>query len=241
MSHLPENLLTAWQVRAKAGEPSAVVRIKNLQTLLQATDAWGRRNKVQPAEISVEVSFRESFETSSASDQLDSGTIHYGILSKTVLGALENFRAGVEVDGANRNITLREIADTIWLSLTAEKFHSSGVEQIAEASHLLHSSQYQYLSFTVRLPKASLLGEGVSFTVSESPRGDPSLPQPPVFSASLRLHGLRIPTLIGVNANERLAKQILMADVEIERHMYPYNEDIYTNLEGIVVQVCVSL
>ncbi|KLU87755.1 hypothetical protein MAPG_06748 [Magnaporthiopsis poae ATCC 64411] len=51
----------------------------------------------------------------------------------------------------------------------------------------------------------------------------------------LRLHGLRVPTLIGVNPNERLAKQFVVTDIEIDK--FDYAPDVYTALEALAVKI----
>ena len=76
-----------------------------------------------------------------------------------------------------------------------------------------------------------LLGIGVSAFSTCVFRADGGIDN---FSRSLKLHGLRIPTLVGVNPNERLAKQIVSVSVEIDRT----REDRYAQLEELVVKVC---
>ncbi|KAK3360010.1 hypothetical protein B0T25DRAFT_534512 [Lasiosphaeria hispida] len=76
------------------------------------------------------------------------------------------------------------------------------------------------LLLTITLPKASLLGSGVSLTAT-SVFGEPA----PLSAVALRLDSLRVPTLVGVNSNERLAKQIVWT-----------SKDFYTELETLVVQ-----
>ena len=46
---------------------------------------------------------------------------------------------------------------------------------------------------------------------------------------------MRVPTLIGVNANEKRAKQIVKADIEVERVVAC--PDQYCELEAVVVKV----
>jgi hypothetical protein len=82
------------------------------------------------------------------------------------------------------------------------------------------------------LPKASLLGSGVSLCGSElfGPLG-----QSQACSMKLKLHDLRVPTLIGLNANERLAKQMVVANVEIDK--WVEKEDHYVQIEQLIVTV----
>ena len=55
------------------------------------------------------------------------------------------------------------------------------------------------------------------------------------YSMTLKLHRLRIPTLIGVNSNERLAKQIVLSNIELD--FWSMASDLYNELEEIVVKV----
>src|SRR3954462_13724068 len=84
-------LSTQWEVRAVAGEPKAVVRVRNLQAIVQGgTDAWGRPGKAQPALISAEISFVHPFGTVCSDDRLSPETVHYGKLSKAILEAIDD-------------------------------------------------------------------------------------------------------------------------------------------------------
>lgn len=58
----------------------------------------------------------------------------------------------------------------------------------------------------------------------------------PLYAISLRLHDLRVPTLVGVNENERLARQFVVATVTLDK-FNPVAEDHYTALEALVVKV----
>lgn len=92
-------------------------------------------------------------------------------------------------------------------------------------------SYIRRLSVSVVLTKASLLGSGVNLSASA------------VFQESsmqaraltLTLQGLRVPTLIGVNDNERTAKQIVVANIGIGK--YRNDKDEYAPLEAVVVDV----
>jgi len=54
----------------------------------------------------------------------------------------------------------------------------------------------------------------------------------------LKLHELRVPAIIGVNGNERKAKQVVVCSVEMER--WDRMVDAYNELEEIVVKVLSS-
>ncbi len=91
----------------------------------------------------------------------------------------------------------------------------------------------QSLTISIMLPKASLLGSGVSLEGSfiyEVEHHGPS-----AYSMVLKIRELRIPTLIGVNGNERRARQVIVANVEMEK--WDRMVDAYNELEEIVVKV----
>jgi hypothetical protein len=105
------------------------------------------------------------------------------------------------------------------------------------AAFLVDVGKVRLLSVTVALPKASLLGDGVRLTASA------------VFDAAgtgrvegramaLEVSRLRVPTLVGVNANERLAKQFVVVTVTVEG--FTRGEDVYTEIERDVVEVSLS-
>ncbi|KAI1307823.1 Dihydroneopterin aldolase-domain-containing protein [Xylaria venustula] len=255
-------LVSTWQVRANAGEPQAIVRVRNLQSVMVAgRDAWGRSAKAQPVLLSSEVSFARPFETASANDSVNTETVHYGNLSKTLLGGIELFSpsstsstganagagagAGASKVGAGK--VKREdggaphtgdVFELLWVQMTGRVVDGSRVALPMDQVPFLDATKLRSLSLTLHLPKASLLGDGVSFTTSacfaenlaeEETKRNPLRS----YARCLRIHGLRVPTLIGVNPNERQAKQMVVVDVEIDR--FDVREDIHTELEGAVV------
>ncbi|KAF6840102.1 dihydroneopterin aldolase family protein [Colletotrichum plurivorum] len=226
-------LASSWQVRAEAGEPFAVIRVRDLQATIDAgTDAWGRKNKSQPVLVSAELSMAKPFDAASLSDSVSDDTVHYGLLAKAILASLERINARPRSAEAPSHVSLAGALDQIWADLTGVRL---GGEADAASAGFLGSriSAVRYLNLSVALPKASLLGSAVSLSASAvfSPSSSPLA----VRSSCLRIHGLRVPTLIGVNDNERLAKQIVGADVEIEK--FDAAEDIYVGIESIVVRI----
>jgi len=237
-------LSTQWEVRAIAGEPKAVVRVRNLQAIVQGgTDAWGRPGKAQPALISAEISFTHAFGTVCSDDRLSAETVHYGKLSKAILEAIDDLNIEPPPMGADgkpasdaESPTMKDVLDMVWARLTglpvdgnAEEFSGSGETPFLNLQHI------RYMSICLTFPKASLLGEGVSLTAS-------TLYGPFAggygclrYALSLRLCNLRVPTLIGVNPNERHNKQFVVADIELDNFICL--EDMYTNLEKGVVHV----
>lgn len=233
---------SSWAVRAAAGEPFAVVRVRNLQAIVLAgQDAWGRENKVQPLLVSAEVSFSRPFETASSTDQVSADTVHYGTLSKTILASLEyyspqNFDAAAAETGGPTASSLRDVLERIWLALTGlrvDGHKSAGAEEKGKGKPrpFLDLSKLRSLTVSVCLPKATLLGDEVGLTATSVFSG----PRPDMFGIALHLKNLRIPTLIGVNSNERLSKQAVLASVEIDK--YNWVPDTYTDLERVIVKV----
>lgn len=244
------NIRSSWSVRHAAGEPFAVVRVRNLQTAVQGPhDAWGREGKLQPLLVSAELSFNSPFGTAVADDKVTGGdTVHYGSLSKTILATVDSInhlaqtgRAQVQRDHAalmalKDQPTLMSLLQAIWLGLTGSTVDGAHANQDIMSSVLVDVSRLRFMSLTVCLPKASLLGEAVSLTASSVFETDSNGQSTvPMFGISLQLHKLRVPTLIGVNDNERLAKQFVVTDVEIDRCIC--GTDVYTTLESLIVKV----
>jgi len=238
---MPGPHVTAWAAKSLAGEPVSVVRVRNLQAVTSTgRDAWGRVGKPQPLLVSAELSFRQPFSQASAEDRLGTDTVNYGSLSKAILKCLERARPRAP----DPEVGLRFVLDDLWFALTGLVVGKCPHEPVVRETFwdstdgvlLLDLSVLKSMSITLMLPKASLLGEGVSLTASSifGLKGEGAVVD--AYSTTLRLHRLRVPTLIGVNANERLAKQVVVADIELDK-VYPRN-DIYTFVEDLVVKVC---
>lgn len=232
------SLRSSWTVRQAAGEPLAVVRVRNLQTaVVGPQDAWGIGKALQPLLVSAELHFSRPFDASVTGDNVTSGdTVHYGTLSKLILACVD--RSNEHAVQGDASVDLRVLLEMIWIVLTGRNVDGANAEP--EAAPLLDRSRLRFMSLTVHLPKASLLGEGVSLTASNvfAPWtvGPAALS---MFAFCLKLHRLRVPTLIGVNDKERRAKQFVITDVEIDK--FDYYPDLFCELEKIVVQVCFYL
>ncbi|OHE90669.1 FolB domain-containing protein [Colletotrichum orchidophilum] len=229
-------LVSSWQVRAEAGEPFAVIRVRDLQGTIQAgTDAWGRKNKAQPVVISAELSMAGPFEAASVSDTVSDDTVHYGLLAKALLRSLDDVNRSAETV-STVSTTLHGAMEAIWNSLTG--FHVGGLEAKELSKPALLKDRIpkiRYLNVTVTLPKASLLGSGVSLSWSSAFDPRDGVAAGRFYSSCLRIHELRVPTLVGVNDNERLSRQVVVASVEIEGYLGPH--DIYVDVESYIVNV----
>lgn len=236
-------LSTTHHIRSIAGEPPSSVRVRNLSSTISAgTDAWGRPGRPQPVLCSVEISFVHAFSPTSATDRLGSDTVHYGLLSKTILSALESVGQspvpGFELASDSQTPpTLREALEVVWQRLTGLGIDgNTGGGGLGERKAFLHLESVRFMSVTLHLPKASLLGEGVSLTASGLFGPFAGVRYGCIrYALDLRLHNLQVPTLIGVNPNERTNKQVVVADVGLGH--YVVLEDMYVDLERGVVQV----
>ncbi|EPE28017.1 Tetrahydrobiopterin biosynthesis enzymes-like protein [Glarea lozoyensis ATCC 20868] len=215
------------EIQSRIAASPASIHVRNLQTTLPiGTDAWGRPNKNQPVLISCSVHLRDPFNTASEQDAVTESTVHYGTLSKTLLEACELFKP--DLAGEKR---LRAIVSVLQNYLFGnEDPFIRGISGMTES--LLTPEIMNVLTTKVHLPKASLLGSGVSLTLSTTYTSTCLLEN---ISSTLRIHDLRIPTLIGVNSNERLAKQMVVANVELDR-WFSVN-DAYVELEKIVTAI----
>ncbi|RDL36888.1 uncharacterized protein BP5553_06240 [Venustampulla echinocandica] len=232
-------LVHRWEVHQAIGQAPAVIRVKNLQTSLEVgKDAWGRLRKQQPVLISTNVFLRAPFESASTKDAVTTSTVHYGTLSKAILKACQEFTKSnasrpneVPVEEASSLASLTN-AILFFLTHSVDPKLSQFALNKESQDPILKSDVMTALEITVLLPKASLLGAGISFT--QSLYYDQQRDRPGAISLVLGVHGLRIPTLIGVNSNERLAKQIVIANVEIDPwHNLP---DEYNKLEQVVIK-----
>ncbi|CAK7565614.1 MAG: hypothetical protein SEPTF4163_003536 [Sporothrix epigloea] len=229
---------TAWDVQAATGEPRAVIRVRNLQTTLGATagqDAWGRHGRAQPAVLFAEAVLIKPFSEAAVTDSVAGDTVHYGTLSKALLSSIGSWSTPKENRPAASS--LYDVLACLWTDLTGQMVASGlSVPLIAttEAKAVpLKADVVRRLTVTVLLPKASLVGEGASLTITGLL--SPQATNEAIASRTLRLHRLRVPTLVGVHPHERTAKQAVVMDVALDR--YDVLQDAYPKLEDFVVKL----
>lgn len=99
--------------------------------------------------------------------------------------------------------------------------------------HLLSSDNVTMVEIEVVLPKASLLGSGVS--VKGSFVYDAAGSGPGAYSMVLKMHDLKMPAIIGINPNERLAKQVVICNVDMEK--WDREDDAWAELEEVIAKV----
>jgi len=247
--HLPE-LKNSWTIKEAAGEAHAKISVRNLQAIIQVgRDAWGREGKIQPVLISATVSLRKPFEYASVHDTVSRSTVHYGILSKAVLEAVKDFHGegGVVTDyESGRATTVKALMNYISGHLTSYSLDGApNVNPLGLKDHepLLDRQLVSSLDLTVTLPKGLLNSTtGVSrtgtivFEILDQRVDRSSITDP--YAMSLALHDFRVSTLIGVNSNERLAKQLVIANIEIDEWIT--ERDVYNELEEVVFKACTS-
>ncbi|KAH7359078.1 FolB domain-containing protein [Plectosphaerella cucumerina] len=222
---------TTWSVKAAAGEPLAVISVRDLQTTTHmCADAWGRQGKEQPILVTAELWLAQGFPGSSASDQVANDTVHYGILAKGLLSALKSAgKPGTRYE-AQQSLTLRQLIDHIIREVKYPSLNGQDTGRLIFSD----SERLKYSRVTATLPKGSLLGVGEGVSLSHH-QAWPSNGSEPFWSDSLQLRQLRVPTLVGVNDNERTAKQVVVADIEVDNFDDPECDD-YPTLERIAVQ-----
>jgi dihydroneopterin aldolase len=262
-SSIPRPLVTARKYARsmqEGEEAHSIIRVQNLSTqalvggsIWGVTNDSGHRNTVQPVLISSTLSLREPFRSAAQSDSVNKSTVNYSTLSKEILKVIASRRPDLphskDFQGLYMDWSLYDLIEWIQLWLTGCSpsgscpsirlimgFLNGGCPCLAEKSSpeyrppLLDSENLLELGFTLYLPKATLLSGGVSLSTSST-----------CFSKSahrsvLKIHDIRIPTLIGVNKKERLSKQLVIVNVEVD----PYTckeRDFYNELEQIIVKV----
>ncbi|VTT58384.1 unnamed protein product [Fusarium fujikuroi] len=215
-------LVSSRRLANAEGDPVAVVRVRNLQTTIQGPkDAWGRGSKQQPLLISAEVSLTHAFPSSSSDDKVASDTVHYGLLSKSILSTLDTLPRSA--------LSLSDVLNRLWVDLTG--FQYTGVKEPSaqNTKAFLDTGLIRRLSVSLVLPKASLMGTAIRLS------GSCLFADSAVTSRSLELglEGIRVPTLIGVNSNERNAKQVVITNIRIDE--YQTAHDDYAVIESIIV------
>ncbi|KAG6003292.1 hypothetical protein E4U21_002220 [Claviceps maximensis] len=236
----PPPLQTHHNFLLATGQTPSTVRVNNIQSTIQGPhDAWGRPDRAQPISVSVTVHLFHAFGSASASDALTPDTIHYGLLSKVILSTLDSLKPKTSIGQA---LSLPNVLARIWTDLTGLELFasasSSSSSNSANASSnstpFLRLASLKGLELKIYLPKASLQGQGVSLT-GHGVFEDSTLI---TRGLSLKLHDVRVPVLIGVNDNERLAKQAVVANFEVER--FNDRSDNYCDLESVVVEAMTS-
>ena len=223
------------EIDTTLGDVPAVIRVKNLQCTAEGpSDSWGRRGKLQPMFVSADVSLDKPFGSSSSTDAVSADTVHYGLLSKAILASLANVK---KESTANQLPSLYDVLNSVWVDLTG--FNLGGIHEADDKKEpFLKMSAIRNLRISLQLPKASRLGGTISLTGSASFKDEGARSVMHTRGLSLQIQELRLPVLIGVNDNERTGRQVVVANIGVDRLESP--GDIYCGLEQVVEQVSIQ-
>lgn len=169
-------------------KPSDKIIVRNLSvTSNSGRDAW-KRQREQPAFVSITVHLAKPFQSASAEDVVDGSTVHYGKLSKSLTSRIKEL---------NQNwLPTVELATSLNEAVTS--LADSGVVKATEID--------------IFYPKATLLGDGAGvkscFYHPDSSRM--------VSSILYYINHVTIPCVIGVNDHERQQKQPVVVTVSMD-------------------------
>lgn len=246
----PHTFRNSWDLFIAKGQPPAIISVRNLQaTIRVGKDAWGREGKVQPVLISATVSLRQPFDSASVHDLVNPSTIHYGTLSKVILEAVQEFhdQGGVSTQ-RGKDSSVKALLDHVDLKLTSfsldgkrrpnfNDLEPGGGRLIKGAETFLDPALVKALELEVTLPKGLLNSTTGVSRISTTVRSeiDDFRAYQEYWGSSIVLRNLQVSTLIGVNSNERLAKQLVIATIETD--VWATTQDVYNQLEEVAVKV----
>lgn len=168
---------------------ATIISIKGLRLdSVSVPNIWGDI-KPQPAFLDISIHLRNSFNSAASLDALDDSTIHYGELAKKI-------RAACPADEPN----VLEAACRAAYSMAKKERTGQFIASL--------------ISVELVLPKASAYGSALSLRDITSYDAEGYVCYP---KREFTCKGLRIMTLIGVNAYERRGKQPLVVDLSIEQ------------------------
>lgn len=186
-----------------------IITIKKLQLPygIIAPNVWGEY-KAQPVLLSLALTLNPGIGSAADKDALDQNTIHYGHLAKRIRG------------GASSDQTLSQCT-----AMVGDILYDMG--QRDDHTFRLSESKMQ-LTF----PKASMSGETFEIQRSATHGSDGTVSSP---RTNFSICGMKVMTLIGVNANERQAKQPLLVGLElcVDSKTIPWDLDATARLFGV--------
>ncbi|KAI8932495.1 hypothetical protein NX059_010677 [Plenodomus lindquistii] len=199
-----------WAAEAALSGHHDKIAVDNLEVVVNAgKDVWGRSKK-QRAHVSVCLTLATPFASAAATDSVDRSTVHYGVLSKAIQAELPD--AAVE-----------------WTSTAALSLRILQCVRRVAGSTAIYA-----VETNVCYPKGSMLGDGaghMTSTIQNRPGQVAAL-----RSTVLYLRNVRIPCVIGVNANERLQKQPVVLNIWID-NIADSRVDDYAELETLLIQL----
>ncbi|QSZ31254.1 hypothetical protein DSL72_000817 [Monilinia vaccinii-corymbosi] len=221
--------MSRWELLKAREEPVAVIEIKDLQVeAFIGADAWGwdwdvKNCQSQPILVSMSLSLRQPFSTASEKDDLTEDTIHYGRLRSGIIESVSNFNS----PQFNPMSPMYFCPGVLILHIA---------EYFSQVARLTTGKYINWSSYKVMLPKSSLFGAGISLTV-ETLYNAPSLKNKNGAwgaACTLRVHDLTVPIIIGMLDKERVRKQNVVANVEIDR--YQSIGDLHWDIEQMILR-----
>ncbi|KAK5165772.1 uncharacterized protein LTR77_008695 [Saxophila tyrrhenica] len=169
-----------------------MVQVKNLMLpySINAPNVWNQI-KEQPGFATVSVFFRNGFNSTEGQDDL-SESIHYGNLAKAIRGSNPGGGTPAEVLAGVEHL-VREMGR-----------RPDGRNVVESTVTELH------------LPKASMTGDEISFTWIQKDVRDHGREKFETVRRLFSIHDMRLMTLVGMNKNEREAKQPVIASLEFD-------------------------
>lgn len=170
-------------------------------------DCW-RRKKEQPVFISLTLTLKGEFFTASTKDVVDQSTVHYGKLGKNIAATISERSKAQE-----------------WLS------SSDLAVLVEEAAQRTAGDPSLISTYTVDLsyPKGSLYGDRAGYRYCVAYNAD-------VYAITLYLENIRVPILLGVNEYERKRKQIVVANIWLDKIDKEFIDD-HAALEETFIKV----
>ena len=176
-------------------------------TALAGNDCWQRKRE-QLVHISIILSLKGEFFSASSRDVVDESTVHYGKLGKDITAAVSEKRKSEE-----------------WLSSYGLATLVERVAQRTAGDSTLLSTCIVELSY----PKGSTYGEEAGYRYCVAYESN-------TCASSLYLQEIRLPLLLGVNEYERKKKQLVVANIWLDK-VEPGASDDHTNLENTFIKV----
>ena len=207
-STMPKTLIQYDQWLSTDSSQTDKVCINDLAVNAMAgLDCW-RRKREQTVYISLTLSFKGEFFTASTKDVVDQSTVHYGKLGKSITTIIS------EKSKAQEWLSSGDLAALV----------EEATQQTAGDPSLI-STCIVDLSY----PKGSLYGERAGYRYCVAYNAD-------AFATTLYLENIRVPILLGVNDYERKKKQLVVANIWLDRIDREAIDD-HTALEETFIKV----
>lgn len=211
--------LREWQLRKPYASDSVTVRSLS-HVLTVGADIWGRQ-KPQPVQLTIKIGLAQPFASAAASDSVDTSTVHYGDLSKSVFALCEKF----EREGTGSILNLGRVIMSGILDSRADRI--------------------AYMELDIYLPKATRYGVGVetSLKLTRQPQLASSsltihrLAVPCIIGVNAHERGLKQMVKATVSI-DRPGSALIEAFYELEQLVVKtIEESAYETLEALAEEV----